>query len=407
MGKFKTARVEQEEAREEEKRQQHVSRKAERKLKDTLSNSIRAVSSLFELWDVNGDGQVSPDEFARAIAALGVSVSPKVCNKVFEEFDPDNSGTVSYIEFLRFALRDALAKSATRVMDFFTKADSDDSGQIGLKEFLQAVAGLGYDVPREHLETMFAEIDVDGSGSVSFKELNKQLRQGASIKLSKKLQVGGAGKIRTKTTERLLEDPYESKAPAPHRSDNPERVAGRPTTAPVPKALDEKLTQMLGPRAAAPLPDLVQRPTTVHPLLAGASEPTRASSMFKLTIAGSRNADTAMPPSAWGSRSQRLVKPGGGGGPRSAEGRFFGYAASGMVVCDQPRRRMILDEKAEVARQRAKGLPLVYPTKTLPSYSGPRWTEPVPAIAYDELNLPVPTLTWSYGRIPSANRLRS
>ena len=91
-------------------------------------------------------------------------------------------------------------------MDFFRSMDIDDSGTIGLEEFRAATRSLGFDVPHYELDAIFAEMDTDKSGSISFAELNTQLRQGASIQLSKRLQVGGAGRIRMKTSERFLNE---------------------------------------------------------------------------------------------------------------------------------------------------------------------------------------------------------
>ena len=383
-GKMRSHKEIAEEAREAMSRQSTHLLIGSKKLKEHLCSSISAVGSLFQIWDINGDGLITPSEFQQAVGALGVGVSPQVCDAVFQDFDPDGSGTVSYTEFLRFALRDKLANSATRVMDFFQSVDADGSGEVNVDEFRQAILMLGFDFPREHVDAIFSTMDADGSGLLSFKELHKQLRQGASVKLSKKLRVGGAGQVRLTTKERFAVDKYDPAYRSHMGATAPPR-AHRPVTAPVPGALDS-LPPQLGALMQAP-------PMTAGPLSATAPLPAlgglSASSItphsiltindaneFRLSI---RNPGRGVP-----SSSQRLgVWPGGGGGPRRPEGRYRGFAARGLVVCDEKRRRTIMDEQCEIARQRLTGPELVFTRKMVPSYSGPRWTEPLPGIDQD------------------------
>ena len=110
---------------------------------------------------------------------------------------PDGSGEISYHEYLRYALRDALARSSTKVMDLFQAMDTDGEGDVDVDEFRRGLASLGFDIPYEAAGEVFAEMDADGSGKISFDELHKQLRVGANIELKKRLQVGGAGEVRT------------------------------------------------------------------------------------------------------------------------------------------------------------------------------------------------------------------
>ena len=173
-------------AQEARLREDYIIKMDAKKLKDVLSRQIAAVSSLFQMWDRDGSGSLTGSEFAEAVGALGIgALHPVAIARVFREFDPSGDGTVTYSEFLRYAFRDSLASSATRVMDFFRDMDVDESGQIGLEEFRKATHSLGFDVPHDDLNAIFADMDSDGSGQISFQELHRQLRQGASITLSR------------------------------------------------------------------------------------------------------------------------------------------------------------------------------------------------------------------------------
>ena len=80
-------------------------RAATRKLKDTLSRSLTAVSSLFQMWDYDGNGTLTLGEFEQAVHALNIAggVHPRAITAVFNEFDASGDGKVSHTEFLRFA----------------------------------------------------------------------------------------------------------------------------------------------------------------------------------------------------------------------------------------------------------------------------------------------------------------
>ena len=208
-------------------------------------------SHFFQIWDINGDGTISKDEFQQAVNALDIRVSQKACDKVFDEFDPDGSGTVSYTEFLRFALRDALAKSSTRVMDLFKGIDSDGSGEVNAEEFRKAVKSLGFEVPRDLCDSVFDTMDADKSGSLSFKELNRQLRQGASITLCKKLRVGGE-RIRVSATERNRPSELDPEYHPPpgstrRRPSNPEVLGPFKVPTELPKMSVEQMDALMQP----------------------------------------------------------------------------------------------------------------------------------------------------------------
>jgi Ca2+-binding EF-hand superfamily protein len=384
-----------EEAQRAHRQAVHATREGTKKLKEFLSRSIAAVGSLFALWDVNGDGQITPMEWRSAVLALGVDVPPHVCDIVFAEFDPDGSGTVSYTEFLRYALRDALASSATRVMDFFHKVDVDGSGEIGVEEFRLAVRSVGLDVPREHLDAIFVTMDEDKSGTISFREFHKQLRQGSAIKLGKKLRVGGAGKIRMSTTERFNTEEVPGRPP-PRTPQPAARVAAapRPITAPALAPPPSHLLSSLLPPPTAPSGGFA---ATAAPLGVGAwggrelgEQTARPPSLLRLSAqpgGGLRLAAVASSPGR-----TRHVKPGGGGGPRPHDGTFVGFASRGMVVCDEKRRRTIQDEKIAIAAQRVRGPDLVFRQRTITGFRGHSWSEPLPLVITPE---GLPTWTWS------------
>jgi Ca2+-binding EF-hand superfamily protein len=355
-----------------------------RKLKAVLINSITAVGSLFQIWDINGDGTISKDEFQQAVNALDIRVSQKACDKVFDEFDPDGSGTVSYTEFLRFALRDALAKSSTRVMDLFKGIDSDGSGEVNAEEFRKAVKSLGFEVPRDLCDSVFDTMDADKSGSLSFKELNRQLRQGASITLGKKLRVGGE-RIRVSATERNRPSELDPEYHPPpgstrRRPSNPEVLGPFKVPTELPKMSVEQMDALMQPSespvAFATQPASLTRTTSVFAMPGGGRVGRLSVHTAEQLEVGQRAATAIGSPRAFACPT--LI--GGGGAPRPHHQNFAGFAKNGFVVCDERRRNSIMDQRMAIARQRIRGPPLVYKQKRLSGFYGAPWREELPAI---------------------------
>ena len=376
-------------------------RTATKKLKDTLSHSLTAVSSLFQMWDYDGNGTLTLSEFEQAVNALNISggVHPKAITAVFNEFDASGDGKVSHTEFLRFAFRDALARSATRVMDFFRSMDIDDSGTIGLEEFRAATRSLGFDVPHYELDAIFAEMDTDKSGSISFAELNTQLRQGASIQLSKRLQVGGAGRIRMKTSERFLNEDGVPALPLSTESQmltesNSGSNLRRPMPAEFAAALGTPAQRPItAPALMAKTPSPFMPPPPASPTLyLDARRQLKFVNPLSLLTVMERDPSTSslmQPYPGVGlarSSSQCRVVPGGGGGPRSPHNRPRGFGSGGLVVCDEKRRRTIQDEKVREVQSRSMvmGRPptVSFATTTVAGYRGHRLSEPLPSITH-------------------------
>ena len=67
-------------------------------LNEKLAKSWQKISSLFRSWDMDGDGWITKNEFAKGMGVLGLGVSPDDVDELFAWFDPDNSGTIEFGE---------------------------------------------------------------------------------------------------------------------------------------------------------------------------------------------------------------------------------------------------------------------------------------------------------------------
>ena len=73
-------------------------------LMDAMGRNSKSVLDLFLKWDTDGNGMVSAEEFAFAVARLGFKFSKEVTDELFAFFDKDGSDAVS-IDEIQAALK--------------------------------------------------------------------------------------------------------------------------------------------------------------------------------------------------------------------------------------------------------------------------------------------------------------
>ena len=67
-------------------------------LAEALKKGSARVLDLFRQWDTDGDGEVSKDEFHKAMPKLGFDVGHDAIEELFNEWDADGGGSLSFVE---------------------------------------------------------------------------------------------------------------------------------------------------------------------------------------------------------------------------------------------------------------------------------------------------------------------
>ena len=196
-------------------------------LRDAVKRSAIQAKQLFELWDSDGDGEVSKLEFRRAFRAFGFKARDEDLDAIFRELDSTKgSGTISFQDVSRELFRSAplpesraerdillaarvkrdvrracaaehqyvmdmaqpvaeftraedvsahlqhvLERNIFRLVDLFRAWDWDQSGTVEKTEFRRAMRALGCAAPKADIEQLFDQWDLDGNGSIDYHEL--------------------------------------------------------------------------------------------------------------------------------------------------------------------------------------------------------------------------------------------
>ena len=96
---------------------------------------------MFSAMDRNGNKQLSPVEFKYAMRDYGLSLSEDEVTQIVKHFDTNKDGQVSFDEFMRAIRGDLNARRLNMVHMAYKVLDKDGSGQVTIKD-----VEMAYDV---------------------------------------------------------------------------------------------------------------------------------------------------------------------------------------------------------------------------------------------------------------------
>jgi Ca2+-binding EF-hand superfamily protein len=106
-------------------------------LRDRGGRGISGLSRQFRIFDDNGSGTLTMNEFVKAIHDYGIEIEEIDIQNLFKTMDIDSNGQVDFTEFLRVIVgemspfRQQLVEKAFRTLDF------NQDGEISIEEFMK------------------------------------------------------------------------------------------------------------------------------------------------------------------------------------------------------------------------------------------------------------------------------
>lgn len=123
------------------------------------------VLQAFNVFDKNGDGDISSNELGSVLRSLGQKPTKKSVRLMIKKVDADGSGTIDFDEFL--TLMGAKMKRQDlggEMLKSFKLFDKDGSGKISADELESVLKSFGQSLTPEEIEETLREADKDKDG---------------------------------------------------------------------------------------------------------------------------------------------------------------------------------------------------------------------------------------------------
>lgn len=140
---------------------------------DIDENEIEEYREAFKLFDKDGSGSISHQEFLKCLKNLGQNVTKEEAVALVKELDEDNSGEISFEEFTTYMKRIKVQEEVDEdeVIRAFQTFDVDKDDQISNQEFRHILCNLGEDkFSLEECDELFKEADIDKDGFLNYRE---------------------------------------------------------------------------------------------------------------------------------------------------------------------------------------------------------------------------------------------
>ncbi|KAF8008140.1 hypothetical protein BT93_K1970 [Corymbia citriodora subsp. variegata] len=145
-------------------------------VRELTKEQILEFKEAFCLFDKDGDGSITLEEFAEIIQLLDRSPSEKELQDMIDKATTaDGNRAIEFAKLLGSMTNDI--KEATdeeeELKEAFKVFDKDQDGYISPSELRHVMINLGEKLTEEEVQQMISEADMDGDGQVDFEEFVK------------------------------------------------------------------------------------------------------------------------------------------------------------------------------------------------------------------------------------------
>lgn len=144
--------------------------------------SVEEMRQVFNKFDTNKDGKISPEEYKAILRALGKgNPLTKEVQKIFEVADLDGDGFIDFKEFVEVQKKGGGLKTDD-LQNAFRAFDKDGDGKITVEEVFELLQKLGERCSMRDCQRMVRAVDGNGDGVIDMDEFMTMMTR--TLKLS-------------------------------------------------------------------------------------------------------------------------------------------------------------------------------------------------------------------------------
>ncbi|KAK4437879.1 Calmodulin-like protein 30 [Sesamum alatum] len=132
--------------------------------------NMEELKQVFNKFDANKDGKISPEEYKAILKALGKgTLLTKEVWKIFEVADLDGDGFIDFNEFVEAQKKGGGVKTVD-LQRAFQAFDKDNDGKISVEEVYELLRRLGERCSIQDCRKMVQAVDTNGDGVIDSDE---------------------------------------------------------------------------------------------------------------------------------------------------------------------------------------------------------------------------------------------
>ena len=133
-------------------------------------------ANIFEIFDIDGDGHVTFEEFKKIWMNMGLSRNNQELSDIFQEIDIDNNGTIEKNEFKIYIENNIESQDVDCINEAVNLIDNNHDQYITFFELEKIIHNLRLDISlANNLKTSFYSMNYGFSDQISIKQFMRLL----------------------------------------------------------------------------------------------------------------------------------------------------------------------------------------------------------------------------------------
>lgn len=133
-------------------------------------HNLEELKQVFDKFDSNKDGKISPEEYKKILKAIGKgNLLTKEVQKIFEVADLNGDGFIDFKEFVEVQKKEGGLKTAD-LQTAFRTFDKDGDGKVTVEEVYELLQKLGERCSLQDCQKMVSAVDANGDGVIDMEE---------------------------------------------------------------------------------------------------------------------------------------------------------------------------------------------------------------------------------------------